>query len=72
MSKSSSFWAWGGITRRSQLAKEEKQKLDALRVKLNAETQPQLQAGIKEAMEAVKKEYKDKRRSADHGLYARH
>ena len=72
MSKNNSFWAWGEMTHKSQLAKEEKQKLDALRLKLNAETQPEHQAKIKEEMDAVKKEYKEKGRSADRSLYARH
>jgi len=71
MSKSSSFVAWGGMTHRFQLAKEEKQKIEALRLKLKTEPQPELQAKIKEEMDAVKMEYKGKRRSADHSLYGR-
>jgi len=71
MSKNNSFWAWGQSTHRSQLAKEEKQKLDALRAKLKAETQPERQAKIKEEIDAVNREYKGKRRSADYSLYAK-
>jgi len=72
MSKSSSFWAWGGMTHKSTLAKEEKQKMDALRARLKTETEPDLQAKIKAEMDAIKKEYKEKGRSADRSLYARH
>lgn len=72
MSKSNSFWAWGGITHKSQLAKEEKQKIDALRLKLKTETNPETQAKIKAEMDAVKKEYREKGRSADRSLYGRY
>jgi hypothetical protein len=71
MSKNNSFRAWGEMTQRSQLPKEEKQKLDALRLKLKTETHPELQAKIKEEIDAVKREYKGKRRSADCSLYAK-
>lgn len=71
MSRNSSFWEGGEDMYRSQLAKEEKQKLDALRTKLKAEPQPELQATIKAEIAAVKKEYKEKRRGADYSLFAR-
>ena len=72
MSKNNSLLAWGQNTHRSQLAKEEKQKIDALRLKLKTETNPEAQAKIKEEIQAVKKEYKEKGRSADRSLYARY
>ena len=65
------FWAWGQQTYVTTLNKEEKEKLAPLVAKLKSEHDLDQKMLLKAEIEAIKKDFKAKRRGAESSLFAR-
>ena len=69
MSHSTGFWNKGSRQYRKALREEEEERLTPLRQELKSETDPETRKDLLNQIQAIRAEFKEKRKAADSGLF---